>query len=195
MASLVFWKQSTNSASEGGRARSVRTPSAAGSGGREGSARPAPRRRVWPQVRAGRGRGPDLPAAQGPRVRRTLTAAPPSSVSPSPRPPRPRTCRRLLPLLLPLLALVQLLERLCRLLQPRHEPLDVVQGAVEDLLRAGRGQRAPGPAGTAPPLPLGRVRPGPTYRLLLYLLSQHGPRRLLVQRLPTAEACGVRGTG
>lgn len=67
-------------------------------------------------------------------------------------------CRRLLPLLLPLLALVQLLERLCRLLQPRHEPLDVVQGAVEDL------------------------------RLLLYLLSQQGPRRLLVQRLPTAEA-------
>lgn len=28
MASLVFWKQSTNSASDGGRARSVRTPSA-----------------------------------------------------------------------------------------------------------------------------------------------------------------------
>lgn len=28
MASLVFWKQSTNWASEGGRARSVRTPSA-----------------------------------------------------------------------------------------------------------------------------------------------------------------------
>lgn len=33
-ASLVFWKQSTNSASEGGRARSVRTPSGRGGGGR-----------------------------------------------------------------------------------------------------------------------------------------------------------------
>lgn len=30
MASLIFWKQSTNSASEGGRARSVRTPSGMG---------------------------------------------------------------------------------------------------------------------------------------------------------------------
>lgn len=106
-------------------------------------------------------------------------------------------CRRLLPLLLPLLALVQLLERLCRLLQPRHEPLDVIQGAVEDLLRAGRGGVSGRPALQGQPhrCPSARVRPDPTYRLLLYLLSQHGPRRLLVQRLPTAEACGVRGAG
>lgn len=32
MASLIFWKQSTNSASEGGRARSVSTPSGRGQG-------------------------------------------------------------------------------------------------------------------------------------------------------------------
>lgn len=148
MASLVFWKQSTNSASEGGRARSVRTPSAGCVGGREPGASP--------------------PHARG---------------APTPTSPR-RTCRPLLALLLSLLPLVQLLESLCRLLQPGHEPLDVVQGAVEDLLESEQGESTT-PVGRGwgePPPP-----PADTHRLLLYSLGQNSPR-LLVLGFPATVA-------
>lgn len=138
----------------------------------------------------------------------------PLPVPPPPSPPVPwsaplRTCWPLLPLLLPLLALVQLLESLCRLLQPSHEPLNVVQGTVEDLLGSEGGGVQP----QAPPALQGQPGPpslslgagwgleGPshgarrwgrppcpkTHRFLFYLLGQQGTR-LLVLRLPTAEA-------
>lgn len=51
------------------------------------------------------------------------------------------TCRSLLVLLLPLFPLVQLLESLSCLLQPGHEPFNVIQGTVKDLLRLEEGPR------------------------------------------------------
>lgn len=88
---------------------------------------------------------------------------------PCPTDHRPlRTCWPLLPFLLPLLALVQLFESFCRLLQPSHEPLNVVQGTVEDLLgseqRQGFSLRRPHPRQGQPhtlsfgPWPGGRRR-------------------------------------
>lgn len=125
-----------NWASVGGRARSVRTPSGTGPwlslaavprawvGGLASSSPPARPHLLqqWP-----------LPPS------RPVVSSLPVSVSPHPHSrfgdPLPfRTCWPLLPFLLPLLPLVQLFESLCRLLQPSHEPLNVVQGTVEDLL-------------------------------------------------------------
>ena len=169
---------------------------------------------VWPQSDVAHPLRPDLAPFSGhcaPHLHSCVRPdAPPLPGAPH---PRPRTCRPLLPLLLSLLALVQLLESLSGLLQPSHEPLDVVQGAVEDLLGSEQGQGsasgAPPAAGTPPPAaswPLawgrgwvlaggwpqapgvgGRSCRPETHRLLLDLLSQHGPR-LLVLRLPTAKA-------
>lgn len=45
-----------------------------------------------------------------------------------------QTCWSFLLVLLTLVATVELSEGLRRLLQPRHKDLDVVKGAVEDLL-------------------------------------------------------------
>lgn len=46
-----------------------------------------------------------------------------------------QTCWSFLLVLLTLVAVVELRKGLCCLLQPRHEHLNVIQGAVEDLLR------------------------------------------------------------
>lgn len=51
------------------------------------------------------------------------------------------TCWPLLVLLLPLFPLVQLLESLSCLLQPGHEPFNVIQSTVKDLLRLEEGPR------------------------------------------------------
>lgn len=131
MASLVFWKQSTNSASEGGRARSVRTPSAGA----------------------------------------------------------------FFPFFFPFLRWFSCLNASAAFCSraTNHS----MSSRAQLRICCGRGGVSGRPALQGQPhrCPSARVRPGPTYRLLLYLLSQHGPRRLLVQRLPTAEACGVRGAG
>lgn len=184
-ASLVFWKQSTNSASEGGRARSVRTPSGRGGGGRE----PGP-----PAVAVPGGSGLSLRLPTG------SAHLPRSGVTLPPAPAPPRTCRPLLPLLLSLLALVQLLEGLRRFLQPRHEPLNVVQSAVEDLLGPewGRGQpQAARPsAGTPPPAaswPPGRGR-GPEC-LGRPVRDPPSPSRSSAPARPAAPPPATRGGG
>lgn len=51
-----------------------------------------------------------------------------------------QTCWSFLLILLTLVAVVELSKGLGRLLQPRHKHLDVIQGAVEDLLR---GEKVP----------------------------------------------------
>lgn len=64
------------------------------------------------------------------------------------------TCWPLLVLLLPLFPLVQLLESLSCLLQPCHEPLDVIQGTVKDLLRL---EEEPGVSHYHPPPAVGTL--------------------------------------
>lgn len=125
---------------------------------------------------------------------------PRSGVTLPPAPAPPRTCRPLLPLLLSLLALVQLLEGLRRFLQPRHEPLNVVQSAVEDLLGPewGRGQpQAARPsAGTPPPAaswPPGRGR-GPEC-LGRPVRDPPSPSRSSAPARPAAPPPATRGGG
>lgn len=52
-----------------------------------------------------------------------------------------QTCWSFLLVLLTLVAMVELIEGLRCLLQPRHKDLDVVEGAVEDLLFGTKTQR------------------------------------------------------